>query len=145
MDLPQTAEYALRALAVIAAREDGAVVSTEVIAREASVPPSYLQKVLRRLVAAGLLEARKGPGGGFLLARHPKRIRLIDVLEATDTSMPDACAFGWGKCDTKHPCPLHGTYSELKEAVCTWASRTTLEDVRSYASARVIPLRRRAP
>jgi Rrf2 family iron-sulfur cluster assembly transcriptional regulator len=144
MDLPQTAEYALRALAVIAAGGDDAVMSADVIAREASVPLSYLQKVLRRLVAAGLLEARKGPGGGFLLARAPKRIRLLDVLEATDTSMPDACAFGWGKCDAKHPCPLHGTYSELKEAVQTWASRTTLEDVRNYASARVIPLRRRA-
>ena len=145
MDLPHTAEYALRALAVIASREDAAVLSAETIAKESSVPPSYLQKVLRRLVAAGILEARKGPGGGFLLAKEPKRIRLLDVLEATDTSMPDACAFGWGKCDTKHPCPLHGTYSELKESIQQWASRTTLEDVRKYSASRVIPLRRRAP
>ena len=142
MDLPQTAEYALRALAVIAQREDGAILSAETIAGEASVPIAYLQKVLRRLVAAGILEARKGPGGGFLLARAPRKIRLLDVLEATDTSLPDAGAFGWGKCDAKHPCPLHGTYSELKDAVSTWASRTTLEDVRSYG--RVIPLRRRS-
>jgi len=143
MDLPQTAEYALRALAVIAQREDGAVVSAEVIAGEASVPPSYLSKVLRKLVEAGLLEARKGPGGGFMLARHPKKIRLVEVLAAVDTTLPDACAFGWGKCDARHPCPLHGTYSELKEAIDKWASRTTLEDVRNYG--KVIPLRRRAP
>lgn len=147
MNLPQTAEYALRALAVIATREDGAVVSADAIAGEASVPLSYLQKVLRRLVGAGLLEARKGPGGGFLLARHPKRIRLLDVLEAMDSTMPDACAFGWGKCDARHPCPLHGTWSELKECTQSWASRTTLADVRDYATstAKVVPLRRKRP
>lgn len=146
MNLPQTAEYALRALAVIASREDGAVVSADAIARETSVPLSYLQKVLRRLVAAGLLEARKGPGGGFLLAMHPRRIRLVDILEATDTTLPDACAFGWGKCDAKHPCPLHGTWSELKESIQKWASRTTLDDVRNYqvsAATKVVPLRRK--
>ncbi len=143
MDLPQTTEYALRALAVIASREDGAVVCADVIAREASVPLSYLQKVLRRLVGAGLLEAKKGPGGGFLLARHPKRIRLRDVLEATDSALPDACAFGYGKCDAKHPCPLHGTWSELKDAITDWASRTTLDDVRNYASANAPIVRQR--
>ncbi len=143
MNLPQTAEYALRALAVIVTRGD--TVSAETIAGEASVPQPYLQKVLRRLVAAGILDARKGPGGGFSLAKPPKKIRLIDVLNATDTSLPDACAFGWGKCDAKHPCPLHGTWSELKDSIHGWASRTTLEDVRQYADARLTPLRRRAP
>lgn len=143
MNLPQTAEYALRALSVIATSEG--LVSAETIAREANVPQPYLHKVLRRLVAAGLLEARKGPGGGFMLAKPARKIRLIDVLVATDTDLPDACAFGWGKCDAKHPCPLHGTWSELKESITSWASHTTLEDVRSYATARVVQLRRRAP
>lgn len=143
MNLPQTAEYALRALAVIVTRGD--TVSAEAIAAEATVPQPYLQKVLRRLVEAGILDARKGPGGGFSLAKPAKKIRLIDVLDATDTSLPDACAFGWGKCDAKHPCPLHGTWSELKDAIHSWASRTTLEDVRQYSDARLFPLRRRAP
>jgi Rrf2 family transcriptional regulator, iron-sulfur cluster assembly transcription factor len=140
MQLPRSAEYALRALAVIALR-DG-VVSADEIASEATVPPHYLHKVLRRLTAAGILEARKGPGGGFSLARPANRIRVIDVLEATDAQLADDCAFGWGSCDARHPCPLHGTWSELKDAVDAWASKTTLADVHRYAT--VVPLRRRA-
>lgn len=139
MELPRAAEYALRALAVIALRE-GTVPADE-IGREASVPLPYLHKVLRRLTAAGLLEARKGPGGGFSLARPPHKIRIIDVLAATDAELADDCAFGWGRCDARHPCPLHGTWSELKETIHSWASKTTLADVQNYAS--LVPLRRK--
>jgi Rrf2 family protein len=141
MDLPQTTEYALRALSHIATLEGDASASAESIARATNVPPHYLSKVLRRLVSAGLLDARKGPGGGFSLAKPAQRIRLIEVLEATDSTPHESCAFGWGKCDGRNPCPLHGTWSELKEAIHSWASKTTLADVRAYAVARAAPAR----
>ncbi|MBI2390260.1 MAG: Rrf2 family transcriptional regulator [Deltaproteobacteria bacterium] len=135
MDLPQTTEYALRALAHIATLPDGTLARAETVSNETGVPLHYLHKILRRLAGAGILEAKKGPGGGFALAKAPHRIRFMEILEAMDSPMPDACAFGWGKCDANHPCPLHGTYSEFKNAMIGWASKTTLADVRAYAAS----------
>src|SRR5262245_25949627 len=100
----QTAEYALRALACLAT-------STEPLraldlGERTQVPVHYLSKVLRRLVGARLLVSQKGHRGGFVLARAPRQIRFIDVLEAVgEAPVAGRCAFGWERCDANHPCP----------------------------------------
>jgi len=128
--LSQTSEYALRALATLAKLRPGESMRATDLARETAVPPQYLSKVLRKLVARGLLRARKGHGGGFSLARGPSAIRVADVLEALDSAPPiGRCAFGWGRCDAAHPCPLHPMWSKLTESFQTWTSTTTLADV----------------
>src|SRR5689334_13347948 len=78
--ISQTAEYALRALALIAALPEGRSLTAIELSEHASVPVHYLSKVLRRLVAAGLLSSQKGHGGGFCLARPAEQVRFLDVL-----------------------------------------------------------------
>jgi Rrf2 family transcriptional regulator, iron-sulfur cluster assembly transcription factor len=128
--LTHTAEYALRALAELAAqRREPAIRGTDLAART-GVPEAYLGKVLRRLVAHGLLRANKGHGGGFALARAPRRIRFVDVLTALDSMpTPNRCAFGWPRCSASNACPLHPAWSKLNEAFLEWARTTTLADV----------------
>lgn len=128
--LTGTAEYALRALAELAASAPGEMVRTVDLAKRTGVPEAYLAKVLRRLVSYGVLRATKGHGGGFALARAPGQIRFVDVLEAVD-SMPLAnrCAFGRPSCSPQDPCPLHPVWTQLKDAFLEWARTTTLADV----------------
>lgn len=125
----QTAEYALRAMAVLSKAETPALRAKD-LSIATHVPVHYLSKVLRRLVAAGLLVARKGHGGGFALARPPQRISIGDIL-ASVGGAPDTtrCAFGWGDCDARHPCPLHPTWSALNDALTSWSNATTLADI----------------
>jgi Rrf2 family protein len=128
--LGQTSEYALRALAILAELDPGDSMRAADLAEKTGVPAQYLSKVLRRLVASGLLRAQKGHGGGFSLARAPRNIRVADVLEALDSApSADRCAFGWGPCNAADPCPLHPMWSRLNEAFTTWTSTTTLADV----------------
>lgn len=129
--LPQTAVYALRAMAyVAAAHETGELVPAERIAHDTHVPPAFLSKILRTLVAAGLLRSNRGHHGGFALTRAPGAIRFLDVLEAVDAELASTrCAFGWSRCDTSAPCPLHTVHIELRHALLAWASRHTLADV----------------
>ncbi len=136
LHLPQTAEYGLRALAHLATQDPAVAVSARTLARETGVPVHYLSKVMRRMVTAGLVRASKGHGGGFCLARAPAEIALGDVLAAGEPSAasPNRCAFGWGTCDARHPCPLHGAWSELKESAQAWARSSTLADVLAYAA-----------
>jgi Rrf2 family protein len=130
MHLSQTAEYALRAMARLAMLAPGGALRSHDLSRETDIPSHYLSKVLRKLVVAGLLKSRKGHGGGFMLAKAPQRIRFLDVLEAVEYRPdPNRCAFGWGACSLRHPCPLHTSWSELDGAVRQWATRTTLHSV----------------
>jgi acyl-CoA dehydrogenase len=66
MLLSQTVEYALRAAVCLAGRDEGQ--TTPEIAETTKVPPSYLSKVLQGLARAGIVEGKRGVGGGFKLA-----------------------------------------------------------------------------
>ncbi len=130
MQLPQTVEYALRAMAYIANLPTTQPVRAHDLAAATNVPPHYLSKLMRRLVVAGLLKSQKGHHGGFVLALPPRYIRALDIMIAADYRPdPTHCAFGWGNCRPAEPCPLHPAWSKLNEAICTWAAMTTLSDM----------------
>ncbi len=130
MYLPQTVEYALRAMAYIANMPEGVAVRARDLSTATGVPAPYLSKLLRRMVVAGLLESQKGHGGGFTLAMPPRFVRFLDIMMAADFRPdPTHCAFGWGACKPAMPCPLHPTWNGLNEALCTWAANTTLANV----------------
>lgn len=140
--LSQTAEYALRAMAWIATRSGAEPVLSHDLSQSTGIPEQYLSKILRRLVLAGILESRKGRGGGFTLARPPERICFRDVLLAVDAyPREDRCAFGWGACDPAKPCPLHPSWSRMSDEFRDWATRTVLSDMRNGSRPAV---RRRA-
>lgn len=131
MLLPQTAEYALRVMAHIAMSEERVPIPAAVLSRETGIPVHYLSKILRRLVSAKLLEAQKGPGGGFVVAQALGKTRFVDILVAVDyESDPQRCAFGWGQCDPSNFCPLHSSWAKLKQEFHDWARKNTLLDVK---------------
>ena len=128
--LGQTAEYALRAMAHIAAASSTTPVTSSDLAQAISVPLPYLSKVLRKLVTARLLVSQKGHRGGFVLAKPARTIRFIDVLVAVDRAPSRRqCAFGWGRCDARHPCPLHPAWDRLGRLFVDWTEDTTLADI----------------
>lgn len=127
--LPQTAQYALRALVILGRRRSGERVGGAELAEAAHVPRAYLAKVMRRLVVAGLVQARRGRGGGFALRRPAERLRVADVLAAVDVPDERQCAFGWAACRDDRPCPLHPAWKALRERVEEWAGETRLSDL----------------
>jgi Rrf2 family protein len=143
--LSQTAEYALRAMAWIALRSPRGPVLARELSEGTQIPVQYLSKILRRLVLAGMLESRKGRGGGFTLARPAKEIRFRDVLVAIDAYPQEGrCAFGWGACDASHPCPLHDSWSTLSERFRAWAAKSTFASVGEAPAPPRAPRRRQA-
>lgn len=125
----QTTEYAFRALAELACCPEEPRRATD-LSERTGVPLAYLSKVLRKLVAGGVLKARKGHGGGFVLARRADRVTFEEVLAALgEAPARNRCAFGWGRCSPSKPCPLHPAWSQLQSAFERWASKTTLATV----------------
>ncbi len=82
--LPETAEWALHATAVIAQLPTDSRVFGAQLAEHFDVPAPYLAKQLAKLVRAGILTGSTGPRGGFRLARVPEKITLLDLVRAID-------------------------------------------------------------
>lgn len=82
--ISQSVEYALRAAVFLATKTDAAPATSAVIAEATRVPGPYLSKVLASLVKAGLVTARRGPGGGLTLSRSADAISVLDVVNAVD-------------------------------------------------------------
>ena len=83
MRVSARADYAVRALAELAARS-GEPVTAESIARAQSVPLKFLLGILGELRRAGLVRSQRGPAGGYLLDRDPGDISIADVMRAVD-------------------------------------------------------------
>ncbi|RIK78321.1 MAG: transcriptional regulator [Planctomycetota bacterium] len=79
----QTVEYALRAMVQLASDAPEAS-TTRQIAKKTKVPSAYLAKVLQSMRRAGLINSRRGVGGGVTLAQEPDEISLLDVIDAVE-------------------------------------------------------------
>jgi Rrf2 family protein len=84
MNVGRRVDYALRALCYLAGQPLGRVVTRAEIQTRQNVPPHFLSKILRRLVAAGMLESVAGARGGFRLSRPAEEISVADVYECVE-------------------------------------------------------------
>jgi Rrf2 family protein len=138
MLLSQTAVYALRAVAWIAAYSPDRAVLARDLSAGTGIPAQYLSKILRRLVLAGVLDSRRGRGGGFTLARSPRKIAFSDVLSAVDAHPQEGrCAFAWGRCKASDPCPLHDSWSVMSDRFRRWAAGSAFDGMRAVPGRRM--------
>lgn len=79
----QTVQYALRAMAYLAAG-DGTPVTSDRIAAATGIPGGYLSKIMRVLVVRRLVLSSRGRRGGFTLARPARDIPLAEVVDAVE-------------------------------------------------------------
>ena len=114
--LSTTAQHAVRALASLATHEPGRAVLGRDLAKATGVPASYLAKILLVLNRAGLIEATRGTGGGYRLARPPGEIFLIEIVAPID-GVRDAelCVLGLEECSSENPCALHDWWKGVRE------------------------------
>lgn len=87
MRISRSFVYAAEALTQLARQPSGATLSATQMADGGGVSSRFLLHVLRLLVEAGLLTSRKGPAGGYTLARPPAEISLLEVLEAVEGTL----------------------------------------------------------
>jgi len=124
--LTRTSITALRLLLEIEREPGGSFASLKGIADKLGESPTYLTKIARHLVRAGILRAQRGKTGGVILNRAPKEITLLAVVEACQgTILGNYCQGANVLCET---CALHQAGAELHDAIIGVLSRWTLED-----------------
>ena len=126
--ISQTAEYALRAMVVIAQQYDNSILTNDIAART-QVPPGYLAKVLQALGRAGLVKSQRGIGGGFALMRPAREITVLEVVNAVDpVKRIERCPLNIQAHGTDL-CPLHRELDQAAGLVENAFSRCTLEQL----------------
>jgi Rrf2 family protein len=126
-----TAQYALRALAHLAAQPPDVMVGGEELSRETGIPRNYLSKVLLALGNAGIVEAVRGNAGGYRLASAPESIPLIQVVELFERHVARrTCLLGTRPiCSDEDPCTAHQAWRPAKAAYFDFLETTTLLDI----------------
>ena len=120
--ISRNTDYAVRSVCYIARKGKQTVPVTELV-KALKIPRPFLRKILQVLNKKGILESHKGIGGGFILARRPGAIYLIDMIEVFQGPFKlNECFFKKEICPNRKICYLkkkidsieNKVYSELK-------------------------------
>ena len=126
--LTAAAEYGIRAMMHVGSLPEGTAALKDEIAGAQEIPPSFAAKILRRLVAAGLLKSARGVRGGFALAKTPAEISLLDVIEAIEGPIQlTLCSPNPENCTLSHDCPVSGVWFEVQRQMTDLLGSTKLE------------------
>ncbi len=92
MRLALQVQYAICGVFDLAYNGQGEPVRIREIGERQGVPPRYLEQIFQRLRRAGLVTSKRGPGGGYLLARPAAEITLREVVEAVEGPLAEGLA-----------------------------------------------------
>ncbi|MDE2330982.1 MAG: Rrf2 family transcriptional regulator [Bradyrhizobium sp.] len=129
MRLTNFTDYALRLLMFAAAHEDR-LITIEEVTEVYQISRGHLMKVTNTLTRAGYLKAVRGRSGGLKLAKPPRKIRLGDVVRATEPDFALVECFGAeGQCRITRCCRLASILREGLGAFGTVLDKYTLADL----------------
>jgi Rrf2 family protein len=102
--------------------------STAQVATELRASETHLSKVLQQLVRVGLLTSKRGPSGGYALAKPAGEISLLDIYEALEGPFrQDGCLFAEPVC-RQVPCILSDLVARLRTEAHEHLRSTSLSD-----------------
>lgn len=129
MKIARETDYAVRCLLHMAGR-DGGIFTVREISINRGIPPTFLAKILQKLGKAEIASSIRGSRGGFRLARHPRAITLLSVIEAVEGPLaPNACLVEGNRCSRTNRCAVHPVWRELREIIGAKLEEVTLQQL----------------
>ncbi len=133
--LSNKAKYGIRALLRLARTHgEGPVLISDLAARE-QIPPKFLELILLDLKHHGLLQSRRGRGGGYVLARAAEDVSLGQVIRILDGPLaPVPCVsqtayFRCDECLDEVTCGIRLVMKDVRDATARILDNTTLAEV----------------
>jgi Rrf2 family protein len=135
-------QYGLKAVIALAQHYGEGPVLIASVATEQAIPLKFLEGILLDLKARGVLESKKGKGGGYQLSRPPSTITIgsiIRLLEGPLAPLPCASETAFKACeecqDVEH-CSTRIIMRQVRDAIADVLDKTTLADLIRQADAR---------
>ena len=132
MKVTKKGEYAMRALVDLALNYRKGMRQIQDIVREETIPEKFLEQILVILKNAGIIQSKRGIGGGYLLSRSPDKISLGEVIRVIDGPIgPMSCVdkSGDGGCPKEVVCGIRSVMVDVNNAMTDILDRVTLADV----------------
>src|ERR671937_739652 len=134
--LSRKAKYAIKALLALSQRDGEEPIRISDLARAEQIPPKFLELILLGLKNNGILQSRKGKGGGYLLARDPAEIYLGQIVRMFDGPLaPVPCASQTAympcvDCRNEAVCGVHLAMKAVRDATARVLDGTSLASLR---------------
>jgi Rrf2 family protein len=128
-------KYGLKALVYLAALKPGSTAHAVDIAKKSNISKKFLDAILSELRNAGIVESKKGPGGGYMLARAPRAIKAGFVIRTLDGPLaPIACASRTAykpcrDCKSVRKCEVRRTMTLVRDATSNILDRLSIADM----------------
>ena len=133
--LSKKTQYGLKALGYLASKYGQGPVLISEIAKKKKIPIKFLESILLQLKNKGVLDSKKGKGGGYFLASSPRKttlasaIRIVDgpiaMIPCVSLNFYESCS----ECKHEETCGLRDVVLEVREASIKILSKTSLADI----------------
>jgi Rrf2 family protein len=131
MNVGRRVDYAVRALSYLAGQPQGKIVSRTDIEKSQDIPPYYLSKIMKDLVAGGLVYSHIGSKGGFTLAKPSSAISIKDVYETVERRLVlmECLEKGLTYCSFCPVCSQKSIWEEAQKVLAEFLGRTSIADI----------------
>ena len=128
MKLKASVDYGVRAVMYLAVKGD--TCSSREISEEMSVPRDYLIQLALRLRNAGIIKARPGKNGGYILAKEPDDISIGNILDAFDNDLKHSRQeMKKGRRISKQASAVREAHGLVMESLNNYLSAITVQDL----------------
>jgi Rrf2 family iron-sulfur cluster assembly transcriptional regulator len=136
MQLTRAADYGVRVMVALAGSEEGSRVSLPALTRASGAPESFLSKVLQSLAHAGLINSRRGLGGGFEISPQGREASIRAVVEAVDGPIAlNVCLADGSPCKRSVWCPAHPVWAKAQQAMLEVLEGTRMSELADQGAA----------
>jgi Rrf2 family protein len=131
LQIRRETDYAIRCVYYLSCRHADVIMVDE-IAREMSIPKSFLAKILQRLSRAGIVESFVGIQGGFRLSKKPREISLYDVITAIEGPVAmNKCTVSKKNCSLSSICRIHPIWIRVRNEIEEILKKSTFQKIRA--------------
>lgn len=129
--LSKLTDYGLVLMTCMARGKDVPLRTARDLARESRLPLSTVSKLLKQLLQSGLLVSHRGIKGGYLLAKEPRQISVVEIIAAIEGPMAltECSTDVTGLCTLEPRCPIKTNQQIINQAVREVLDRITLSDL----------------
>ena len=133
MRISKKTEYALRALTELAMSRESGNLQAQELARRERIPIKFLEQILLALRKGGIIQSRRGAGGGYTLSRPPESITVGEVIELIEgpvllldctAGQTDSCS-----CEDPNTCGLREVIGDLRTAISQALGEVAVADI----------------
>ncbi len=133
--LSKKSKYAIIALLYLARRYNKGPILIKNIAEEERIPQKFLEAILRDLKNAGILNSKKGKGGGYYLTKDPKDVHLAGIMRLFDGPIAlipcvtyvyyEPCE----ECKDEETCGIRAVFKDVRDATVNILKKATLAEI----------------